>query len=60
MDFTLVLEVKEWAREQAELLVDHQWNDDTERALMVDKQHAQNWTEAEQLQLWEFDEGDLP
>ena len=60
MDFTLIQEIKEWAREQVGLLVEHQWNDDTERVLMADRQHAQNWTEAEQFHLWEFDEGEVP
>ena len=39
-----------------ELLEDHQWNEEEERALMADRRHALRWNEAEQLQIWEFDE----
>ena len=46
------------AQEQVELLRDHQWNDDNERAPMTDRQHTQRWNEAEQLHLWEFDESE--
>ena len=56
IDFTLVLEIREWAQEQVELLEDHQWNDNEERALMVDRRHTPSRNEAEQLQIWEFDE----
>ena len=56
IDFTLVQEVREWAQEQVELLEDHQWNDNEERALMADRRHTPSQSEAEQLQIWEFDE----
>ena len=56
IDFTLVQEIREWAQEQVELLEDHQWNDNEERALMADRRHTQSQSEAEQLQIWEFDE----
>ena len=56
IDFTLVQEVKEWAQEQVELLENHQWNENEERALMADRRHAPSRSEAEQLQIWEFDE----
>ena len=56
IDFILVQEIKEWAQEQVELLEDHQWNEEEERALMADRRHALRWNEAEQLQIWEFDE----
>ena len=56
IDFILVQEIKEWAQEQMELLEDHQWNEEEERALMADRRHALRWNEAEQLQIWEFDE----
>ena len=57
MDFTLVQEIKVSAHEQVRLLMDHQWNDENERALMADRRHTQSWNEAEQLYLWEFNEG---
>ena len=53
-----VQEIKEWTQEQVELLEDHQWNDEEERAPMADRRHALRWNEAEQLQMWEFDEGE--
>ena len=56
IDFTLVQEIKEWAQEQLELLEDHRGNDEEERALMADRRHTQSRSEAEQLQIWEFDE----
>ena len=56
IDFTLVQEVKEWAQEQVELLENHRWNENEERALMADRRHAPSRSEAEQLQIWEFDE----
>ena len=31
---------------------------DEERALMADRWYTQRWSEAEQLHLWEFDEGE--
>ena len=49
-------EIKEWAQEQLELLEEHRWNDEEERALMADRRHTLSWNEAEQLQMWEFDE----
>ena len=58
IDFTLVQEVREWAQEQVELLEDHQWNDNEERALMADRRHTRSRSEAEQLQIWEFDESE--
>ena len=58
IDFTLVQKIKEWAQEQVELLRDHRWNDDEERALMADRRYTQRWSEAEQLHLWEFDESE--
>ena len=58
MDFTLVQEIKVSAHEQVRLLMDHQWNDENERALMADRRHTQSWNEAEQLYLWEFNEGE--
>ena len=59
IDFTLVQEIKEWAIEQVELLGNHQWNDDEERALMADGRYTQRCNEAEQLHLWEFDESEI-
>ena len=56
IDFMLVQEIKEWAQEQVELLEDHQWNEEEERAPMADRRHALRWNEAGQLQIWEFDE----
>ena len=56
IDYTLVQEIREWAQEQVELLEDHQWNDNEERALMADRRHTPSRSEAEQLQIWEFDE----
>ena len=58
IDFTLVHEVNILAQEQVELPRDHQWNDDNERALMVDRRHTQRWNEAEQLHLWDFYESE--
>ena len=58
IDFNLVQEIKDWAQEQVELLRDHRWNDDEERALMADRRYTQQWSEAEQLHLWEFDESE--
>ena len=56
LDFALALEIKEWALEQVEILLNHKWNDDTERALMADMHHAREWSEAEQIHLWEYNE----
>ena len=59
IDFTLVLEIKEWAQEQVRMLRDHRWNEDEERALMADSRFTQQWSEAEQLHIWEFNESEI-
>ena len=58
IDLTLFQEIKDWAQEQVELLRDHRWNDDEERALRADRRYTRQWSEAEQLHLWEFDESE--
>ena len=56
LDFARPMEIKEWALEQAKILLRHQWNDDTKRALMEDRRYTRKWNKAEQTHLLEYDE----